>query len=119
MTEHLEQLHDADGYEFNATEACICCMPHTMHLSALDDDSDPPVAPEEHEVVLQEVTSAVGKVGNHYLCSIMTDSCSCSCEKLFELYGQVPKGGRPGCQKPQSLLAEQILLRLEPHSCSS
>ena len=36
MTEHLELLHDTDGYEFNATEACIRCMPHTVHLSALE-----------------------------------------------------------------------------------
>jgi len=36
MTEHLEQLHEADGYEFNATKAHIHCMPQTMNLSALE-----------------------------------------------------------------------------------
>jgi len=36
MTEHLEQLHEVDGYEFNATKAHIHCMPHTMHISALE-----------------------------------------------------------------------------------
>ena len=30
-----------------------------------DNDPDPPGAPEEHGFVLQEVSSAVGKVGNH------------------------------------------------------
>jgi hypothetical protein len=25
-----------DGYEFNANDACIRCMPHTVHLSALE-----------------------------------------------------------------------------------
>ena len=36
MTEHLERLHEEDGYEFNATETHIRCMPHTIHLSALE-----------------------------------------------------------------------------------
>jgi hypothetical protein len=34
--EHLERLHEQDGYEFNATEARLRCMPHTVHLSALE-----------------------------------------------------------------------------------
>ena len=33
MTEHLEQLHKADGYEFNGTKSHICCMPHMRYVS--------------------------------------------------------------------------------------
>jgi len=36
MADELEVLHEADGFEFDATEARIRCMPHTVHLSALE-----------------------------------------------------------------------------------
>ena len=36
MLEELGKLHQECGYEFNALWACLCCMPHTVHLSALE-----------------------------------------------------------------------------------
>ena len=36
MMDHLERLHEEDGYEFDTTEARLRCMPHTVHLSALE-----------------------------------------------------------------------------------
>lgn len=36
MVDELEVLLEADGFEFDATEAHIQCMPHTVHLSALE-----------------------------------------------------------------------------------
>lgn len=36
MTKQLEYLLTADGYDFNADEARIRCMPHTVHLAALE-----------------------------------------------------------------------------------
>ena len=36
MMDHLGRLHEEDGYEFDATEARLHCMPHTVHLSALE-----------------------------------------------------------------------------------
>jgi hypothetical protein len=36
MSDKLEVLHEADGFEFDATEAHIRCMPHTVHLLALE-----------------------------------------------------------------------------------
>ena len=34
--EELERLHKAEGLEFNSLWACLRCMPHTVHLSALE-----------------------------------------------------------------------------------
>ena len=34
--EELERLHKAEGLEFNSLWAHLCCMPHTVHLSALE-----------------------------------------------------------------------------------
>jgi hypothetical protein len=36
MMEELEHLHKAEGLEFNSLWACLRCMPHTVHLSALE-----------------------------------------------------------------------------------
>ena len=36
MADELERLHAEDGFEFNAMEARLRCMPHTVHLSALE-----------------------------------------------------------------------------------
>jgi hypothetical protein len=38
MMENLEILLAGDGIEFNAAEARIRCMPHTVHLSAMEVD---------------------------------------------------------------------------------
>ncbi|KIM79415.1 hypothetical protein PILCRDRAFT_10252 [Piloderma croceum F 1598] len=83
MVDELERLHAEDGFEFKATEAQIQCIPHTVHLLALEllefigavkrrmllrvhiktqlddgnsDDSQDP------EVILQEVLSAIEKL---------------------------------------------------------
>ena len=31
-------LLSGDGIEFSAEEACVCCMPHTVHLAAMKVD---------------------------------------------------------------------------------
>ena len=36
MAEALEILHQAAGLEFDAQEARLRCMPHTVHLAALE-----------------------------------------------------------------------------------
>ena len=36
LAECLETLHCRDGFEFCAEEAQLCCMPHTVHLAALE-----------------------------------------------------------------------------------
>ena len=36
MMEHLERLHAKDGFEFHAAEARLRCVPHTIHLAALE-----------------------------------------------------------------------------------
>ena len=34
--EGLELLLAGDGIEFSAEEACVPCMPHTVHLAAIE-----------------------------------------------------------------------------------
>ena len=36
MCAHLETKLSADGVQFDAREAHIHCMPHTIHLAALE-----------------------------------------------------------------------------------
>jgi hypothetical protein len=36
MVEELERLHKAEGLQFNSLWARLRCMPHTVHLSALE-----------------------------------------------------------------------------------
>jgi hypothetical protein len=37
MAERLETLHAEAGLDFDAQGARLCCMPHTVHLSALEE----------------------------------------------------------------------------------
>jgi len=41
MMECLERLHAGDGFEFDAAEARLRCIPHTVHLSALEVSTAP------------------------------------------------------------------------------
>ena len=34
MMDELERISNSKGYEFDANEARLCCMPHTVHLTA-------------------------------------------------------------------------------------
>lgn len=36
MMEELEKISTSKGYPFDATEARLRCMPHTVHLAALE-----------------------------------------------------------------------------------
>jgi len=36
FVEAIQQLAEAVNISFNVTWACLCCMPHTVHLSAIE-----------------------------------------------------------------------------------
>jgi hypothetical protein len=36
MSEGIEVRSIAEGFDFDAQESCLCCMLHTVHLSALE-----------------------------------------------------------------------------------
>lgn len=36
MMDELERISNLKGYEFDANEARLRCMPHTVHLAALE-----------------------------------------------------------------------------------
>ena len=38
MMESLEEKLAGDGIQFCTEEACVRCMPHTVHLSAMEVD---------------------------------------------------------------------------------
>jgi len=66
----LEPLKKVKKDTMEMAYQVIALMGHDHHHEAVgqeddDDVSDPPGAPEEHKFVLQEVSSAVGKVANH------------------------------------------------------
>ena len=39
MAEELERICDKEGYLFNASEGRLQCMPHTVHLAAIEASS--------------------------------------------------------------------------------
>jgi hypothetical protein len=36
MMRTLEQFHRAEGYEFDAEQSRLRCLPHTVHLAAIE-----------------------------------------------------------------------------------
>ena len=36
LLESLERLHVGEGYDFDAQESRLRCMPHTIHLAAME-----------------------------------------------------------------------------------